>query len=506
MSAPYAEVIGDPIAQSKSPLIHGFWLERSGIEGDYRRQHVTADALPQYLAERRGDPDWRGCNVTMPHKQAVLPLLDRLDPVAEKVGAVNTIVRDHAGVLTGHNTDVGGFLEPIRDILAERHLFRMARVIGTGGAARAVIAGLAGQGFTLVLAGRDPAKAQRLLDELGGDGEHFTPPLAHFAEPTDFAFDDREQCLDLVVNASPLGMAGQPPLAFAISHAPPGSVVYDIVTDPVDTVLLQQARAAGFRTIDGFAMLIGQAAQAFTLFFGAEPPRRDDAKLRALLLDAPPSDPMEQAMTPPRIIGLTGSIGMGKSTVADMFERASVPVFDADAEVRAMQGPGGELLPAIEAAFPGSTGADGVIREALGARVFGDAGQLARLEAIVHPAVAARRVAFLDRHRGSAMVVFDIPLLFEKGGHGSVDTVIVVSAPPDIQRARVLARPGMTPEKFENILALQVPDADKRARADHVIDTGRSLEETEAAVHALIDQLRDQAPPGTDTPLAPRAT
>lgn len=195
-------------------------------------------------------------------------------------------------------------------------------------------------------------------------------------------------------------------------------------------------------------------------------------------------------MTRPLIIGLTGSIGMGKSTVAAMFESAGVPVFDADAEVRAMQGPDGELVPAIEAAFPGSTDESGVSRDRLGALVFGDPEKLARLEAIVHPAVGAKREAFLIEHVGAPVVVFDIPLLFEKGGAAAVDTVVVVSAPAEAQRRRVLARPGMTEEKFAHILDLQTPDAEKRARANHVIDTGTMLEETEQAVAALIAELR----------------
>ncbi|WP_170001673.1 dephospho-CoA kinase [Pseudopontixanthobacter vadosimaris] len=191
-------------------------------------------------------------------------------------------------------------------------------------------------------------------------------------------------------------------------------------------------------------------------------------------------------MSKPCILGLTGSIGMGKSTVAAMFAAEGVPVFDADAAVRAMQGRGGALIPQIEAAFPGSTDADGVRRAYLGERVFGNAAALARLEAIIHPAVAAERQAFLLEHAAAPMVLFDIPLLFERGGADQVDRIIVVSAPPEIQRARVLARDGMTPEKFAQILALQMPDAEKRAKADHVIDTGTSLAETEAAVRRLI--------------------
>lgn len=195
-------------------------------------------------------------------------------------------------------------------------------------------------------------------------------------------------------------------------------------------------------------------------------------------------------MTRPLIVGLTGSIGMGKSTVATMFEAAGVPVFDADAEVRAMQGPQGELLPAIELAFPGSTGPHGVLREKLGEQVFGDKAALARLEVIVHPAVARKREAFLIEHAGAPVVVFDIPLLFEKGGVDAVDRVVVVSAPAEAQRKRVLARPGMTEDKFAHILSLQVPDADKRARADHIIDTGTSIELTESEVIELIAELK----------------
>ncbi|GGD61899.1 shikimate dehydrogenase [Erythrobacter arachoides] len=283
MSGAYAEVIGDPIAQSRSPAIHTFWLEKLGIAARYEARHVPADALAAYIAARRDDPDWRGCNVTMPHKQGIVPLLDRLEIGADLVGAVNTVTRRHNGALIGSNTDGAGFLEPLRGELARTHWFRMARVLGTGGAARAIVAALAEERFVIVLAGRDEGKARALLTKIDPEGEHHTAPLAYFAAPTDFAFDDREGCLDLVVNASPLGMAGQPDLAFDFSHVPPGSLVYDIVTHPHDTPLLREARARGFRTIDGLAMLIGQAAVAFERFFGAKPPREHDAELRELL-------------------------------------------------------------------------------------------------------------------------------------------------------------------------------------------------------------------------------
>lgn len=186
------------------------------------------------------------------------------------------------------------------------------------------------------------------------------------------------------------------------------------------------------------------------------------------------------------VLGLTGSIGMGKSTVAAMFADEGVPVFDADAEVHKLQGPGGRLLAAIESAFPGTTSAEGVNRTALGAAVFGKPETLKRLEAIVHPAVAEERQRFLAANRDRPLVVLDIPLLFEAGGWRQVDKIAVVSAPAAVQRARVLARPGMTVERFESILAKQMPDAEKRERADFVIPTGGSLEETREVVRTVI--------------------
>ena len=199
-------------------------------------------------------------------------------------------------------------------------------------------------------------------------------------------------------------------------------------------------------------------------------------------------------MSKPFILGLTGSIGMGKSAVAAMFDELGVPVFDADATVHALQGPNGALLGAIERAFPGATGPEGVDRAKLGAAVFGDPEKLRLLESIVHPEVGAMRQAFLAENAATPLIVFDIPLLYEKTGPQGLDAVVVVSAPAEVQRQRVLARSGMTPEKFERILALQVLDAQKRARADFVIDTGLPLAETRAQVAALVAHLRENGP------------
>ena len=193
------------------------------------------------------------------------------------------------------------------------------------------------------------------------------------------------------------------------------------------------------------------------------------------------------------LVGLTGSIGMGKSTVARMFVDAGVPAYNADDAVHAMYRPGGAAVEPVGAAFPGVVVDGAIDRDLLSKAVLNNPEALRRLEAIVHPLVGAMQMAFLQsaRDAGAELVILDIPLLFEKGGEKRVDVTVVVSAPADMQRARVLARPGMTAEKFDSILAKQTPDAEKRARADFVIDTGGSLEATRAQVKAVLDALRE---------------
>jgi shikimate dehydrogenase len=285
MGLPYAEVIGDPIAHSKSPIIHQFWLKKLAIEGEYRRTRVAAADLPRHLAARSRDPDWRGCNLTMPHKQSVMPLLTEVDVEASRIGAVNIVVPDAARPgdgLTGYNSDARGFLEPLRAALGDRHLLRIARLFGAGGAARAVADALRGSGFALVVAARRLDQAERFVRGLDPQFNHAVT-LDHFARPTDFRFDDRAGVLDLVINTTPLGMTGRPPLPLDWSHVPPGAIVYDIVYDPVETPFVGEARRRGHQAIDGLAMLIGQAAVAFERFFGAAPPREYDAELRERL-------------------------------------------------------------------------------------------------------------------------------------------------------------------------------------------------------------------------------
>ena len=264
----YAEVIGDPISHSKSPLIHRFWLEALGMTGDYRATRVDADGLASYFATRRDDPDWRGCNITIPHKIAALDHVADPGGVRASIGAINTVFRGDGGVLTGTNTDAGGFYAP----LAEVDLVgKPVVVIGAGGAARAILFALSRLGVgPVTLLNRSPLKGAALLARFGLKGQvlPLTAPLPPAA---------------LLVNASPLGMAGQPPLTIDLTPLPENAIVYDIVYAPLETELLAAADARGLATIDGLEMLIGQAAVAFEILFDAAPPRDRDDDLRALL-------------------------------------------------------------------------------------------------------------------------------------------------------------------------------------------------------------------------------
>jgi len=268
---PYAEVIGDPIAHSKSPVIHGFWLEKLGIEAEYRKTHVRSDELAAYFLKRRADPDWLGCNVTIPHKVAVMDYVSDPGGVGDSIGAMNTVACETAGPLIGTNTDAGGFLAPLQ---ASGWKGDSALIIGAGGAARAVLYALSQTGVKdIIIMVRDAAKGQALLDRGGVKGR-----VINMVDPL--------PAVNLLVNTSPLGMQGQAPLKLDLSPLSDNSVVYDIVYTPLDTELLMQARACGLNTIDGMEMLIGQAALAFDIFFDAQAPRDFDDELRMRLLAA----------------------------------------------------------------------------------------------------------------------------------------------------------------------------------------------------------------------------
>lgn len=267
---PVAGVIGWPVAHSKSPLIHRFWLERLGLDGDYSRFPVHPDNLAAAL---RGLPalGLRGVNVTLPHKVAVMPFLDDIDDSARAVGAVNTIKILADGRIGGANTDIEGILEPTRDLgIAGREII----IAGTGGAARAALAAavIARAGWVTILA-RDTDKAAGLLRSARQHGTVL--PLGGPLPSSPDAV--------LFFNATTLGMAGQPALPVDLDVLPPTAAVFDAVYAPLDTALLQAARHRGLAIIDGLQMLIAQAALAFEIFFGHPAPRAHDPELRARL-------------------------------------------------------------------------------------------------------------------------------------------------------------------------------------------------------------------------------
>lgn len=274
MGRPYAEVIGDPIAHSRSPLIHNFWLGKLGIDAEYRACHVRSDELADYFAQRREDAEWRGCNVTIPHKVAALGFADDIDGTATEIGATNCLVARNQAI-EATNTDCAG-------VVGAFEVFEPPFcLIGNGGAARAAFAAL------------DPVKAEwlRLLVRNEAAGRRMIASMAPL-EGAVFGFDRIAEAIrdcNGLINATSLGMQGQAAMPAAVLDAvdtlAPGSLVFDMVYVPLRTELLVRAEAAGFRCIDGLTMLIGQAAVAFGKFFGQPAPREHDAELRALLIE-----------------------------------------------------------------------------------------------------------------------------------------------------------------------------------------------------------------------------
>lgn len=271
----YAEVIGDPIAHSKSPLIHNFWLDKSGIDADYQACHVRPEALADYFAQRREDAQWRGCNVTIPHKQRIAPFVDTIRAEAAKVGAINTVFRHPEDGLCATNTDVDGVREALRGIEPSG---RPVVVVGAGGAARSAFAHLDGLGCSEIrVLARSPDKARTVLEDF-----NLRSRVCPFAENSG-AFDDAAA----VINATQLGMAGQEAMPRFIldelSRTAPDCLVFDMVYVPLQTDLLSRAGELNRATSHGLTMLIGQARTAFARFFGAVPGYDDDAELLRIL-------------------------------------------------------------------------------------------------------------------------------------------------------------------------------------------------------------------------------
>lgn len=491
-----AFVCGWPIGHSKSPLIHGHWLGQYAIKGSYEKIAVEPERFSEFLSALK-ERGYAGGNITIPHKETALKLVDRLEEAAQRIGAVNTVWFDN-GQLVGGNTDWIGFLANLDQFAPGwSGEGKKAIIIGAGGASRAILYALIQRRFkTIFLANRTIERAGQLAAEFASE-ETATEIIA-------LSLNDmlaRYPEADLLVNTSSMGMEnapGFPPELLArIADLKSDALVTDIVYSPLVTPLLAAANACRLKTVDGLGMLLHQAVPGFEKWFGIRPQVTEE--LREKILQPGGSekqktaDPGENSVKPTghmTILGLTGSIGMGKSTTAQMFRDAGIPVHDADASVHELYA--GKAAPLIEAAFPGTTRNGVVDRNLLSASVIGNPEAMKKLEAIIHPLVAEARDSFLNaaRENGSTLVILDIPLLFETGGEKHCDQVLVVTASPQEQKRRVLAREGMTEEKLNQILSRQLPDSEKRRRADFIIDTSNGMDAARQQVTEILEKLK----------------
>ncbi len=482
---PLAGVIGSPVRHSLSPAINRFWREAYDIQGQFISIEVpdTEDAFELHL-RALAMAGFVGVNVTLPHKHRACSLAPTRSGGAEAVNAANMVTfttRDPKG-FEADNSDIAGFAAALSSLPSAR-IGKNALVLGAGGAAGAIVLALFDCGLqTITIANRTASKAADLCARLGSS----KPPGATL---TPVPWEDRHASpASLVVNTTSLGMTGQNPLPFEIAALKNPSAVVDIIYSPLPTALLRDAQQRGLATVDGLDMLMHQAVPGFARWFG----KRPDVTLS--LRDHLTGLLTKKTRKTTRYIALTGSIGMGKSTVLKMFADAGCAVWDADQAVHDLYGPGGRAVSAIGTLYPDTVSAKGVDRARLGQYVLGNPEAMAFLEAMIHPLVAADRQRFSEavEHAGAELIVFDIPLLLEKNQKADFDAVLVVSAGPDVQRARVLARPGMTEEKFVTILSRQMPDSEKRQHADFVIENDSSLENTRQQVVTALEAITER--------------
>ncbi|MEE9313895.1 MAG: shikimate dehydrogenase [Rhizobiaceae bacterium] len=469
-------VTGWPVEHSRSPLIHRHWIKIYGLSGDYEKLPCSELEFPKFLKDLPKSI-YRGGNVTIPHKEAAFQQVTVVHPTAKALGAVNTLWQE-GDVLHGDNTDGYGFLANLDDRAkgwdgADRQQ-RGALVLGAGGAARAIIYALLERGFNSVtIANRTLERAEKLADKFG--------PKCQAADLKQLS----KQTYDcaLVVNTTSVGMDGKS-LVLDLTSFSTQTVVNDIVYTPLLTPLLKQAKTLGLQTVDGLGMLLHQAVPGFERWYGVRP--AVDEELRGILL-RDLGEGWKRSGT--YFLGLTGSIGMGKSTTAQMFRDAGIPVHDSDATVHHLYS--GEAAPLIEEAFAGTV-RDGVVdRVKLGQQVVGNDVAMKKLEAIIHPLVRREELAFRGRvkQEKAPLAILDIPLLFETKSETRVDGILVVTAPADVQQERVLAREGMSVVKFDAIMKRQYPDVKKRKQADYIIDTSQGLEAAQQEVLGIIKEI-----------------
>jgi shikimate dehydrogenase len=473
MSKLKAGVIGDPIAHSRSPLIHGYWLKHHRIDGQYDKIHVMPPDLPAFFERlRRGE--LAGCNVTLPHKEAAVALVDHLDDRVKAGGALNTVWREN-NQLHATSTDGIGFCANVLDHYPD-FAFAGARLVvyGAGGSSRPIIDECLRRGAAhIILANRTFVRAQDVAELFPGKVQAVS----------DTHINRQLSTCDLFINCTSLGMNGQGVVDVDLSHLPKHAIVADIIYVPLLTRLLTRAQDLGLRIVPGLGMLLHQAVPGFEKWFGIKP--EVTKKLRDLV--ARDVDPEFRSI---KIIGLTGSIAMGKSEVAKILQSQGLPIFDADAEVHKLYDSvqGAELLGDIA---PSATLNNKVDRAILSAIVTRDPTILTKAEQRVHAYIKTIRNHFLtEAAKHHDIVAVDVPLLLEKGQKKDVDVVVVVSAPLEAQRQRALQRPGMTPEKLSMILGRQMPDADKRKHADYVIENTGTLDDLKLRTLDVLGKIK----------------
>lgn len=463
-------VIGHPVAQSLSPYLHHPWMAEAGIDGEYQRIDGGLLGFEQTVRQCLSD-GYLGLNVTIPYKLDALALADEVSDRAGQIGAANLLVFKDGNIFAD-NIDAIGFQRAV-EYSGWAGPRKTARVLGAGGATPAILHALQKLGFSEIqLTNRTEAKARELSVRF--DGVTILP-----WEERDHNLED----VNALVNTTSLGMKGGRPLNFDVSGLPETAAVFDIITTPLATELITAARKRGLYVQNGVPMLVFQAVPSFEAWFGVSPkhPERliDEMGYR---LNA----------KRPLKIGLTGGIGMGKTATSQMFAEWGVPVWDADEAVHRLYQPGQRGAEEIGKLQPSAIRSDGSVdRAELSTWLAEDSGRWPILNNIIHPLVAEDRAAFVNlaKEQGAEAVVLDIPLLFETGADQQMDAVVVCSAKEDIRRARVLDRPGMTAEKYNAITAQQMPDSEKRKRADFIVETDQGFDHAREQVKDILRSL-----------------
>lgn len=473
-----AAVIGAPIAHSLSPRLFAFWCERAGIDGDYRAIE-TADDDTAFTETIKGllAAGYRGVNITLPHKLRALQIANEITPRARAIGAAN-MLRLWRDRIIADNSDAEGFLKALQ-LHAPEFSGGAALVLGAGGAAPATIWALREAGCSYIyITNRTRARAETLARRFGSN-----------VEPV--GWEERGKLVpyaDIIVNTTALGLKPQDDLPVSLEGARDETIIADIVYEPSLTPFLMQAKKQGLKYFNGLAMLVFQAMPGFHQWFGAEPGPAEEAM--AFLQKKNLAKPKTKQI----VLGLTGSIGMGKTTTAKLFGQYGIPVWDADSAVHRLYGKGGKAVSIIAARFPECVKEGVVDRDCLSARLAENASLLLWLEENIHPLVYEDQQAFMAAHEQAPAILLDIPLLFESKNKRQFDAIIVCTAPEDVRRKRVLARKGMSAQKLETILSRQLAEEERLARADFVVRTDKGIEDAGQQVAKIMGEMAVKYP------------